>query len=43
MLPECEGRLKAAQADLQEFLSSHADMENIVNSIIFKDAEALIT
>lgn len=42
MIPDCEVRLLAAKADLQEFLSSHSDMEEITKSDAFKEAQTLI-
>ena len=36
MIPDCEGRLQAAKADLQEFLANHLDVEEIVTSDILK-------
>lgn len=42
MIPDCECRLLAAKADLQEFLSSHSDIQEIINSDAFKEAQALI-
>ena len=43
MIPDCEERLLNAKADLQEFLSSHLDIEEIVNSDLFKEAQALLS
>lgn len=43
MIPDCEGRLQAAKADLQEFLANHLDVEDIVTSDIFKEAQSLLS
>lgn len=42
MIPDCEARLEAAKADLQEFLGSHGEYEEVTSSTIYKEAQALL-
>ena len=43
MIPDCESRLQAAKADLQEFLSNYLDIEEVFNSESFKEAKSLLS
>ena len=42
MLPDSEARLEAAKVDLQEFLSGHADDENVTTSTVYAEAQTLL-
>lgn len=42
VIADCETRLVTAKDDLQEFLLSHSDSEEITSSDIYKEAQALI-
>lgn len=42
MIPDCEARLQAAKDDLQEFLDSHAEIDEIANSEAFKAAQSIL-
>jgi len=46
MIPDCEGRLEAARADLQEYLNAHLEQFedfSISSSDIFKEAQAILS
>ena len=42
MIPDCQSRLEAARADLQEFLENHNDATEITSSDIFKEAQSVL-
>ena len=42
MIPDCQCRLDAARADLQEFLESHNDIEEVTSSAIYKEAQTIL-
>lgn len=42
MIPDCQTRLEAARADLQEFLETHNDSNEITLSEIFKEAQSIL-
>jgi hypothetical protein len=42
MSPDCEARLEAAKGDLQEFLDSHASIDQVVSSEVFKEAQSIL-
>lgn len=43
MIPDCQNRLEAARADLQEFLESHREIEEIAASEAFKEAQSILS
>lgn len=43
MIPDCETRLNAAKADLQEFMDNHMDEEEVTSSTIFKEAQSILS
>lgn len=42
MIPDCQSRLEAARADLQEFIDTHNDSNEITSSDIFKEAQSVL-
>lgn len=42
MIPDCEARLEAAKADLQEFLASHGEYDEVTSSPIYQEAKTLL-
>ena len=42
MIPDCQARLEAALADLQEFLENHNDCDEIASSEAFKEAQSIL-
>lgn len=42
MIPDCQSRLEAARADLQEFIDTHNDSNEITSSDIFKEAQSIL-
>jgi hypothetical protein len=42
MIPDCQARLEAARADLQEFLETHTDSTDITSSDAFKEAQSVL-
>ena len=42
MIPDCESRLEASRADLQEFLNDHCNGEIDTSSEIYKEASVFL-
>lgn len=42
MIPDCQDRLEAARADLQEFLENHLESTDITSSDTFKEAQTVL-